>query len=871
MKKLFFFLEIILLLPTLLPAQTVIEGLVSEVSDGRDALTGAAVVLSINKENDIGFSITNAKGYYRIPFISEADSLFLTVSLLGFESRIIKINNQSQTRNIRLSSKEIELKDVLVEAPTVFRKGDTIVYRVDAFTSAKDRVISDVLKNMPGFEVTDKGEIRYNDKPINQFTVENMDLLGGKYRIASDNIPADAVQNVEVLENFEPIRAMKGLSDSDRASVNLKLKKDKLLRPFGTVLAGIGGFEDFLRDLNAFSMHVATKHQSILTYKTNNTGLDLRPELKEFSMDNIPVSTASPLSGVLKGDQTGSPPLPDNRYLFNNTHSFTLNHLRKLSNSQQLKLNINYLRDKIDQKAEQSSSYFLKDSTLLVHERKTSERKSDELELSLNFKNNAARYYIADQVRGKSNWVNSYSTILNRHTIHERYELPEYLLENTLRTTLRFNNKAFSLQSFVRYSSLPQRVEITSDTIGTAINQSVFRSGFYTTNGTSFAHQTGKSQLNLQANVEASFEQMDSELQSAQYTDSLHNNLSFDYVKTTLTPAYSYKTGNIFLTLQAPVVQQNIFIRDPVYDDKKDLSIFYANPSIRFRYTFNPFLTGDVAARYATSYGIDILDFAQSYMMLNYRSVNKTGSEILSKSGVQNYSASLDYKNMLKFLYLNFSVSYSSSELNTMSNVQFEESSRMVSNKLNMTNRRSSWNYRARGEKYIPGIKGKLSLAAGYTRGASESMQQSVVFPQISETVTLTPGFDMKFNNRIIVTYKYNYLENRRQIQSAKETIRTSLPYSSHNLSCFYSIFKHFSANVSADYTRNSITEQTSKNLFFADAGFNYQTGKLEFSLLCNNLFNQKEYTYTIQSLDVYTYSYRLRPTQLWAKIIFKY
>jgi hypothetical protein len=90
----------------------------------------------------------------------------------------------------------LELKEVSVTAPKIKLRGDTLDYRVDAFADRNDRVIGDVLKKMPGIEVSPNGRISYLGKDINRFYVENLDLLKGRYGIATNNIAAKDVATV---------------------------------------------------------------------------------------------------------------------------------------------------------------------------------------------------------------------------------------------------------------------------------------------------------------------------------------------------------------------------------------------------------------------------------------------------------------------------------------------------------------------------------------------------------------------------------------------------------------------------------------------------------------------------------------------------
>ena len=78
---------------------------------------------------------------------------------------------------------------------------------------------------MPGIDVEKSGEIKYNGRAINKFYVEGMDMLKGRYGLATNNIAAKDIATVQVLENHQPIKALKHLQISDDVAINLKLKE----------------------------------------------------------------------------------------------------------------------------------------------------------------------------------------------------------------------------------------------------------------------------------------------------------------------------------------------------------------------------------------------------------------------------------------------------------------------------------------------------------------------------------------------------------------------------------------------------------------------------------------------------------------------
>lgn len=116
------------------------------------------------------------------------------------------------------------MKDVVIKAPRITTQGDTINYRVSAFQQQNDLSIGQVLKRLPGITVSDIGQISYKGVPIKNFYIEGLDLMKGKYGIATNNIDPNSISTVQIMENHQDIKALKDLKPEERASINLKLK-----------------------------------------------------------------------------------------------------------------------------------------------------------------------------------------------------------------------------------------------------------------------------------------------------------------------------------------------------------------------------------------------------------------------------------------------------------------------------------------------------------------------------------------------------------------------------------------------------------------------------------------------------------------------
>lgn len=148
----------------------------------------------------------------------------LTTSRLGYEPYRQKIPAQTQQTEILLKESSLTLREVKVISSPIRRQGDTISYYMSNFHRPQDRNLADVLARMPGIHVQSDGRVQYDGKPINRFYIEDMNLLGERYSLATKNLSPSDIAAVQVYENHEPIKMLRDRSQTEQAALNIKLK-----------------------------------------------------------------------------------------------------------------------------------------------------------------------------------------------------------------------------------------------------------------------------------------------------------------------------------------------------------------------------------------------------------------------------------------------------------------------------------------------------------------------------------------------------------------------------------------------------------------------------------------------------------------------
>lgn len=284
MRRLFLILVTAVCWVDCISAGIVISGSVSDSS----GVPLEAIVTLFDGKDICGFTTADESGRYTLSVDASSDTLTVRASLLGYDSFSKVVPARSATVDFVLDASGMMLKEVSVVADKIIQRGDTISFQVGAFKSDNDRVIGDVIRKMPGLEVADNGKISFNGKVVKNFYVEDMDLLQGRYGIATNNVSANDVASVQVYQNHQPIKALQDWISSENVTINLRLKSTaKGTWSLGGMVGG--GYKPALWTAEATAMYFGRTMQTISTYKGNNCGVDISSELKSLTGD-APVS-----------------------------------------------------------------------------------------------------------------------------------------------------------------------------------------------------------------------------------------------------------------------------------------------------------------------------------------------------------------------------------------------------------------------------------------------------------------------------------------------------------------------------------------------------------------------------------------------------
>ncbi|MDI1324931.1 MAG: carboxypeptidase-like regulatory domain-containing protein [Algoriphagus sp.] len=248
--------------------------LVGQVLDSLNRPIAYANVVAINQSTQKigGFGITNEEGRFKVT-LAEGSQFLLRISFVGyqqFERLITEWDSEVQMQIVlKQSDTQLGLVEVVSEMP-VTMKGDTLTYKTDAFTTGNERKLEDVLEKLPGFQIDENGDVKVQGKKVDKVLVDGKPFFDGDTKLATKNLPANAVDRVQVLKNFNEISPIRGLDNDETLALNIQLKDGKKNMVFGDVTVGGGPQERYLGHANVF--YYAPKLNLNLIAGTNNVG-----------------------------------------------------------------------------------------------------------------------------------------------------------------------------------------------------------------------------------------------------------------------------------------------------------------------------------------------------------------------------------------------------------------------------------------------------------------------------------------------------------------------------------------------------------------------------------------------------------------------
>ena len=846
---------------SLMGQTTQISGIVQNTSGKGIADVNVYVSRVEQKYSVFASCLSGTDGSFTLSFKAPVDSVCINVSGLNITPTSVICDNKSQHRDIIVDEKAQEIDEVVVRAPKIYSKGDTISYYVASFQSKNDISIGQVLRRLPGITVSDAGQISYKGQPIKNFYIEGLDLMKGRYGIATNNIDPNSISTIEVLESHQDIKALKDLKPEERASINLKLKSG-VKGVFNLIATLGGGYEDkLLWDNEVIATYFQRNSQLLATYKGNNSGSDLETELRSF--DDYDYSRTSTISDIAI---PASPGINKRYYYFNQSHSATYNQVFRVGKNGELGINAAYLNDRDERSNQSVTTTLLPDgSKNVVDERFNGVLHRNIANGNITYMQNTERNYIKEQL--KFDWLSTdgHSNIYAGEDIAQENNVENYRLHNLFHLTSRTgSDKGVEFLSKINLEKRPHSLSVAPNLFPDIIMseqmfQSAERRNISTENRLDFLSAIVWSNLQIHPTIflDYSHNGLTSNL------DTYRNDLRLTSINTGIGIIANYRIKRFYADLYVTGNYRYFNLNNKLTDIDTDKHRFVVEPHLTLKYDID----GINELRFNASLSHSnpaIENLYDQYILTSYRQLSVYENNELYQSQVQNYTLSYDYKNIVSMLFFGIDVGWTHNRPDVLYGSYYDGiSERITSIKTNET--MDVFSAKLRASKGFDWKRLKIGAECGYSYYDSPILLQNEIIRYNGNSLNAKLDISLTPFQWLSFSYNGSYSQSQTRMKTGEDMplLRT---ISNNALLEFYLPYD-ITLGASALHYYNNLNNDDASFLL-GEANIKYTYKRWSITLSCDNIFNKKSYVYsTSNGLTENTSIYHIRPRSILLKI----
>ncbi|GHB49318.1 carboxypeptidase regulatory-like domain-containing protein [Mongoliitalea lutea] len=871
------FLFLVLLLSKV-NAQTSLSGTVKKSSDGKGVFGVNVLVKNPLNQTTLSFGVTDDTGFFSVQLQSEQDSLVVLFRSLTTQDYQITIFNKSQKLEVELQEAFQEIPEFTIKSiknPISF-KNDTLSYSVESFMNQNDRVIADILRKLPGIEVLENGRILYEGKGIQKFYIDGMDLLEGKYNLASNNLPADAVESIQVLENHQPLRVLDSLVFSDRASLNLKLKRKNVW--VGTGNLGMGA-APIMYEGKLSPMTFRENLQMLFSAQSNTSGKDIGKELTVLTLEDLQEnitkqSDFKPWFGLIP---MWVPSINHERFLFNQSNLFSVNILNRNKEGADFRANISFFHDNNRQQGGINTSYFLPNDTLKINELHQNRFFTRALDADISWIKNEKKSYLKNSLN--INVLNNSelgASFLNATDWNQIVDLPLASISNSFHTLRPIGKQLVNIKSDVSFKQTNQNFEVSPGSFREQLNdnlpyerlnQGLDYQSFFANQSLGITKGLRKS-WSFAGDLGFLFERnmMQSDLNTMVDTpeqlvpDVFRNDLSFRQLKTYVNSQFNLKQDNFNLQFKLPLSYLDIHVNDELLAQQSKFSRILIEPQLFMRF----FLSGkwNTTARISRTNDFKgIHDIHYGFILRNFRTFQQRATlvpEVLSHK----LSYAINYRDPINSIFSSLTYNFSHHEMNTIMDSEVAPSGEVFYQSLDRKNIATNHLLNVRVSKYFPLFKTNLT----WNGNVQHRENEQIINRELADIRYNLLGTGLELQVRPIKIANFSNKTSVNLINSEIGERNTGRIQQLTNLSSL-DVFITESQTISLKWEHYDNRLSNSRDVTgFLDMSYRFklENKKWDISLQGQNLLNSTNFeTFTADSFFIRQQNFLLRPRQV--------
>lgn len=881
MRDKLFFTVIFILVSVHSFAQTVIMGKL--LDENQKPIANVSVSYKkIGSAALLGFSKSDAGGAFKLTIkVTDVDSVQIDFNHLSYSKRSVHVVNASANYAYILKGEVRKIKEVKVVDVPVYNRKDTINYNVASFTGKQDRVIADIIKKLPGIEMRG-GQIFYQGEPIQQYRVNGLDMMGGRYGLINQNLPADAVLKVQILENHQPIKMLDKLVFSNRATLNLQLKK---FTTTGTGKIGLGA-TPVLWDANITPMTFAKTFQMLNSFQSNNIGDDVSQQLQPFYSGTGYFTARSSFSDgptYLSIRDVATPGFDQKKWLDNQIFLMSSNMIQKLKSGLEVKGNFSYFHDNRKRQGATMTQYFTNDEVIQNQEVVDNSYGVDELNIGVLLEKNESNVFLRNSTNYRKQWNNSVGNILfNEDTpIHQDKKFSDEAFLNSFSLGRFIGKQLVNITSTIEWHSTPQRLSVNPGQFESLINdgkpydrmgQIVRFKSFNFENGLSLSRKIKRWTFSPSVHLNYNSSKLNSHIEIQNQDDvrkldtGYFNDMNSAQMQLRMALQIGKEVRKFRYSFNLPFSQYYYNVKQQGVQRLKNEFRSSWNPSASMTYLINSKNSLGTNLSGGRNFG-GLGNFYNGYIISQYRSIQKYDARLLKDENLST-GINYEYKNTLKANFANLGYNVRMSWRDYMFSTALDSLGRSTTGINNRDAQSLSQGIRGGLSKLFISIKTVAKMSGNLSWSTSDYLLNEQLVKQHVNSQSFT--FELINSSSSLISGDYRVSMGRTHNRLA-DGLSNKLLYNNHFFNLVFVPHDRHLITLSNSLYGNNVKAQ--KSQYFMDANYRFRLTRwrTDLELTASNILNNRNYLQQFSSDYELIQSYfELRPRQFLIAMRFK-
>lgn len=855
----------------------------------KKGLQAITVLLKNNENKIIAFKSSDKDGSFSLRTSKDITGAYIEVNHLGYKKKRIDGVGIGAVQTIELEENTILLEDVEIKSrPHVRQQGDTLSYNVSSFAQDEDRSIGDVLKRMPGIEVSESGQIKYQGKSVSNFYLDGDDLLKDKYSIGTKTIAHKLVQDVQVLNNHEHMKVLKNKRYTEEVAINLVIKDEAKISVSGQAKLGAGLPKQY--DLESNTVLFNKRYKGLNVLQGNNIGNELQGDLVGFNSSSILARLGrTQINNLLTLGTVGNPPLAKAYYFMNNSVGMNANNMYKLKKDWQLTSNIQGVYERSTKNFAGRTTYLTENGNISFDESQYA--KTREWLGSFNFAlaKNIERFYFNNEFAWEYEDENSLATLTSNTSI---FDLSRNHLIKGLKNKMDYvpalkNGNIIQFGWYLNYGSKPQTLEVIPGVFNVLLKegepydrtiQNVEVPSWLTNLSLGYRLPKGKIGQYYSVNLTADKQNLQSDIEildggSAIKLDAkdTQNDMQWLRFSIGIQASYDYRYRRFSSQLILPLAFQNTSYKDPLFQLSENLDKVMFSPSFSSKYNLDP--ENELSFNYQRSntFG-NIEDVYRGLIVRNYRMISNNTAGI-NESISNNFGLNYKTGRTVKLLFYNVGLTYTISQATTMISNRIEEDNSQVI-LVQQENEVKNYGVNVGFDKYLFNWATTIKIGSSIAWTDYNQIFNDELLPFLNTTYTISPRIEAKVWKKLNLSYFGNLGWTTTKQLKANHGLDRNTFNITQNLGFPITLFKGFHMRVSGRHLFSQQQNLKDINYLFLDTfmRYTYKKWKTDFELNITNIGNIKKFeTYNINANMQSQNNYELRGRMAILKAVFNF